>query len=204
MHVLRTLLTHKLLLSHMRTHKQHIHIHTGMHTLPQSLSAPLCAPYPPAHAHTRPPPPSLQFSAWAPISPEKPDGLFVFISRSVLPAPPLFPSCLPTPRASSSPPARTPAGPHLSPQLMLRCSRHPAGPGSGRRGGKERSWLPEPPHWGCQARSVLASQPLQCAASRRVGRFRLPSASFHSSSSLKSRHWQIHPPTPDPCSSLGE
>lgn len=103
--------------------------------------------HPPARARASP-----SSLAAAPRLPQEPDGLFGFISRSVPPP-------LPTPRASSSPPARTPAGPHLSPQLMLGCSGHPAGLGSGRGGGKEPSWLPEPPHRGRQARAALPSQP---------------------------------------------
>lgn len=128
----RTLLTHdthKSLLLHAKTSSARTS--TGARaplTSPTSPCVPLLSP----HARQR--------SAWAPVSPESPMGcshLFLAPSSAL--------SRLPTPRASSSPPARTPAGPHLSLQLMLGCSGHPAGLGSGRRGGKERSWLLEPP-----------------------------------------------------------
>lgn len=164
----RTLLTrssHKSPLLHVETSSTRTS--TGARAPLTSPTAP-CVPLLSPHARQR--------SAWAPVSPESPTGC----SHLFL-APSSAPSRLPTPRASSSPPARTPAGPHLSLQLMLGCSGHPAGLGSGRRGGKERSCWSLPagmPGPGCAG--LVAT-----AASRRAGRFLLLSAGSHSSFSLQ-------------------
>lgn len=166
----RTLLTrfsHKSPLLHVETSSTRTS--TGARAPLTSPTAP-CVPLLSPHARQR--------SAWAPVSPESPTGC----SHLFL-APSSAPSRLPTPRASSSPPARTPAGPHLSLQLMLGCSGHPAGLGSGRRGGKERSCWSLPagmPGPGCAG--LVAT-----AASRRAGRFLLLSAGSHSSFSLQAR-----------------
>ena len=105
----------------------------------------------------------------------------------------------PSPVPSSSPPARTPAGPHLSPQLRLGCSGHPAGLGSARRGGKEPS--------GCQSLPTGDARPDLCwprghRSAQHPGR--RAGVGSHSSSSLKLRHWQIHRPTLDSRGSAGE
>lgn len=65
-------------------------------TRPPTPSSPLAHPIsPPAHAPGVPLLPRCSAPPGPPISPESPTGCLVFISRSALPVPPLFPSRLP-------------------------------------------------------------------------------------------------------------
>lgn len=162
-------------MAHVWTREQHVQIHMGVCTLHR------CTPRIPLH--TRPPPPALPSSAWAPHLSQEPNGLFVVFSCSCclsllcLACSPPGQLLSPCQDASRAPPlSAADAG-------LLRASCR-AGPGEEGRDGVEPAAGASPGE--CQTRSVLASWPSQ---REHLGKqaFQFPSAGSCSSSSPKLR-----------------